>query len=92
MLMKTWAISSLNVPALLVPDNTIWPDNKIVKLFLNPTSLIEDKALETHDSDFIIQSIRFAQDFIYSMYDQRKLFYGKRFSCKQCETGPNTNP
>ena len=54
----------------------LWPDHKLLCLFLDPSSQLSYISLKAHPRNFLENSINFAQDYLYSIDRQRHLFHG----------------
>ena len=54
----------------------LWPDDKLLCLILDPSSELSDLSIKAHPNNFLEHSINFAQDYLYSIDRQRRLFQG----------------
>ena len=55
----------------------LWPCNKLIKLLLDPSSQFDTMTIRSHDNKFLSNTIKFSQDFLYSIHRQRNIFYGE---------------
>ena len=55
----------------------LWPCNELIKLLLDPSSQIDTMTIRSHDSNFLTNTIKFSQDYLYSLHRQRNIFYGE---------------
>ena len=53
-----------------------WPCNKVIMLILDPSSQLSTSTLRAHNNDLLLNTIKFAQDYIFSITRQRSNFYG----------------
>ena len=53
-----------------------WADDKVLNLLLDPSTEIDEASIKAHPINFLENCINFAQDYLYSVDRQRRLFLG----------------